>query len=102
MKLTDEQLRVQYKWYLNWELVLVFYQTSYWKLHSAGFLNREAARTLINTAENMTNHKEMLLLSLHSLKDIGTTLYSKCPLLHSNYIIRINIIFPRSQVKSQL
>lgn len=56
MKLTDESLRVQNEWCLNWKL-LVSYQTSYWKQYSAGMLNREAARTLINTAENMTDHK---------------------------------------------
>uniref|UniRef100_A0A8C7SL15 Cation/H+ exchanger domain-containing protein n=1 Tax=Oncorhynchus mykiss TaxID=8022 RepID=A0A8C7SL15_ONCMY len=57
MKLTDESLRVQNEWCLNWKLMLVSYQTSYWKQYSAGMLNREAARTLINTAENMTDHK---------------------------------------------
>ncbi|CAB1323366.1 unnamed protein product, partial [Coregonus sp. 'balchen'] len=37
--------------------ILKAQKTSYWKQYSAGMLNREAARTLINTAENMTDHK---------------------------------------------
>ena len=32
-------------------------QMSYWKQYSSGMLNRQAARTLINTVENVTDHK---------------------------------------------
>ncbi|KAI4889848.1 hypothetical protein NFI96_010474 [Prochilodus magdalenae] len=37
--------------------ILKALKMSYWKQYSSGMLNREAARTLINTAEIMTDHK---------------------------------------------
>ncbi|XP_019895943.1 sodium/hydrogen exchanger 10-like isoform X2 [Esox lucius] len=37
--------------------ILKAQKTSYWKQYSAGMLNREAARILINLAENMMDHK---------------------------------------------
>ncbi|KAM6973381.1 sperm-specific sodium:proton exchanger-like [Aplochiton taeniatus] len=47
--------------------ILKAQKTSYWKQYSAGMLNREAARVLMNIAENMTDHKG-LFMSVQDIK----------------------------------